>query len=82
MGKLAKSLTHVSDKKTKLEIKKQQLMKPKKGANAIKKDKKEPKAKNDYDELRALLKLDSDAVDASQPESVVNAGGSTGEVQS
>ncbi len=38
-------------------------MKPKKGANAIKKDKKETKAKNDYDELRALLKLDLDIKD-------------------
>ena len=62
MGKAAKSLTFVSDKKTKLEIKKYQLQKVKKtGTNAIKKKKdksKEDQLKNDYEELKALLKLD------------------------
>ena len=81
MGKLAKSLTQISDKKTRLELKKQQLMKPIKGANAIKKEKKEPKAKNDYDELRALLKLDQDVVKVSQDESG-NATSTTSEAKS
>ncbi|CDW82774.1 UNKNOWN [Stylonychia lemnae] len=61
MGKAAKSLTFVSDKKTKLEIKKQQLQKVKKSGNSIKKLKdksKDDQLKNDYEELKALLRLD------------------------
>ena len=61
MGKAAKGVSHISDKKAKLEIKKQQLQKVKKtGTNQIKKkDKtKDDQLKNDYEELKALLKLD------------------------
>eukprot|EP00347_Sterkiella_histriomuscorum_P021897 403332384 len=63
MGKASKSVAYVSDKKTKLEIKKQQLQKVKKVGGAIKKtnkDKsKEDQLKTDYEELKALLRLDA-----------------------
>ncbi len=61
MGKAAKGVTHISDKKTKLEIKKVQLQKVKKtGTNSIKKKEKskDDQLKNDYEELKVLLKLD------------------------
>ena len=64
MGKAAKSVAYVSDKKVKSEIKKQQLQKVKKVGNAIKKvgkdkGKEDLQLKNDYEELRALLRLDA-----------------------
>lgn len=66
MGKGSKSLTFVSDKKVKAEINKQKLQKVKKANNAIKKKstKEKEQQKNDYEELRALLRLDDTMTDA------------------
>ena len=60
MGKGSKSLTFVSDKKVKRDIKQQQLQKVKKSNNAIKKlkPKEKEQLKSDYEELKALLRLD------------------------
>ena len=62
MGKGSKSITFISGKKVKSEIRSAQLQKVKRSNNAIKKLKTkdgEGQQKNDYEELKALLKLDN-----------------------
>ena len=59
MGKTTTSITH---KKLRDELKQKKLMKTEKGVNAIKKVKNKDKEqiKNDYEELKALLRLDDE----------------------
>lgn len=59
MGKTTTSITH---KKLRDELKQKKLMKTEKGVNAIKKVKNKDKdqIKNDYEELKALLRLDDE----------------------
>ena len=59
MGKTTTSITH---KKLREELKQKKLMKTEKGVNAIKKVKNKDKdqIKNDYEELKALLRLDDE----------------------
>ena len=62
MGKASKSITFHSGatKKVKSEVKLAALQKVKKSNNAIKKQKMaDQQKKNDYEELKALLKLDN-----------------------